>query len=280
MLVHDTWLESLRFVGRFDLDALDMLNKTTHSSILSDKYLSTVRRDVEDVTFKDGVYSLKGSKDLRCDKTHIAAALRNCCVQSFRIRQAIREEDVSVLYSVALSFSVHMITFYVDLKGVVHSMVVKRRLSCFDSMTCVQFYCAVHKGFINDYFLEMLAAKGVSSLISNRGAAATSALSVDAVLTFLTGAEGRRLFLSEEIDVTRDFIDAIIESAKHALVRKYLFLDLRYTGSLNLDERSFPEATSVEIRRAGVVTYSFHAIKMKLIHEPRSRRLTIHTLFK
>ncbi|KAH7713420.1 hypothetical protein AAVH_19216 [Aphelenchoides avenae] len=279
MLVHDTWLESLRFLGRWGLDAVEVLNKCTHSSIRFDKYLLTVRRYVVEVTFRDGVYSLMGSKELRCEKTNIAAALRNCYVHAFHIHQAICEEDISALYSVATSFSVDIITFYVGLPELVHSIAVKRLLRCFDSISRVNFYCVVHQGFIDDCFLGVLAAKGVSSLVSIRKAAAIGALSVDAIFTFVTGAKGRRLFLRDEIDVKRDFIDAIIESAKNALVRKYFSLELRYSRSLSLDERSFPDATSVAAPRPGVVTFNFDAIKLQLTHAPRFRRLNVITPF-
>lgn len=69
MLVHDTWLESLRCLGRCDLEAVGMLNKRTYSLTLSDKDISTVRRLVEDVTYRDDAYSLKGPRELRCGRS-------------------------------------------------------------------------------------------------------------------------------------------------------------------------------------------------------------------
>lgn len=66
MLAHDCWLDTLRFLGRCDLDTVELLNKGAHSMILSDKCLSSLRRYVEEVTFENGVCSLKGSKELRC----------------------------------------------------------------------------------------------------------------------------------------------------------------------------------------------------------------------
>lgn len=52
MLVDDCWLESLRFLRRCDLDAVEMLNKRAHSLTLSDKELSIVRRNVDEVSLK------------------------------------------------------------------------------------------------------------------------------------------------------------------------------------------------------------------------------------
>lgn len=63
------------------------------------------------------------------DKIRIAAALRYCYVHLFHIHQAISEEDISALYSVALSFSVHIITFYVDLPDAQNNMAVKVGIS-------------------------------------------------------------------------------------------------------------------------------------------------------
>ncbi|KAH7720435.1 hypothetical protein AAVH_12074 [Aphelenchoides avenae] len=254
-----------------------MLNKRTYSLTLSDKDISTVRRLVEDVTYRDDAYSLKGPRELRCDKIRIAAALRYCYVHLFHIHQAISEEDISALYSVALSFSVHIITFYVDLPDAQNNMAVKRLLSCFDDVSIVQFQCRVRQDLVNDYFLEMLVAKGVVALRSSWGtfAATTSALSVDAVFTFVTGAKGRHLYLSHEIDVTRVFVDMIIECRKHALVKKHFLLHLRYSNDPNLDEDSFRDATSVEVSQAGTVTFSFDTINMTLVHAPRRRRLAI-----